>query len=66
MSRDLEIQGSPAGICRDRPEDPGEPLEEDGLHPARQLVRLHRALVEIEDEDGADHAARHHHLHMAN
>ena len=30
------------------------------LHPGRHGVRVHGALVVVEDEDGADHAAGHH------
>ena len=43
------------------PEDPGQPLQEDRLHPLGHLVGLHRPLVVVEDEDGADHAAGDHH-----
>lgn len=43
------------------PEEPGKPVEEDGLHPEGHGVAVHCPLVVVEDEDGADHAAGDHH-----
>ena len=43
------------------PQEPGQPVEEDRLHPGGHDVRLHRPLVVVEDEDGADHTAGDHH-----
>ena len=42
------------------PQHPGQPLQEDRLHPLGHIVGLHRPLVVVEDEDGADHAAGYH------
>ena len=42
------------------PEEPGYPAEEEEPHPAGHLVGVGLAVVVVEDEDGGDHAARHH------
>ena len=54
----LEVEGG-AGLLH--PEEPGQPLEEHSLHPGGHLVSLHRPLVVVENEDGADDAAGDHH-----
>ena len=41
-------------------EDPGQPLEEHGLHPAGHLVGVRQPVVIVEDEDGGDAAGADH------
>ena len=41
-------------------EEPGEVLEEQGVHPARHGVRLLVPVVVVEHHDGGHHRAGHH------
>ena len=41
-------------------EQPGQPLQEHGLHPAGHLVGVRQPVVVVEDEDGGDAAGAHH------
>ena len=41
-------------------EQPGQPLQEHGLHPAGHLVGVRQPVVVVEDEDGGDAAGADH------
>ena len=41
-------------------EQPGQPLQEHGLHPAGHLVGVRQPVVVVQDEDGGDAAGADH------